>query len=86
MLKLVVRILGCGLIFGVAATASAKTLATPRPPNTRYELPGAAAGNPVNRVGEGRSIYQMEAPGIFYGGTDERGYPSGEPQNPRTGG
>jgi hypothetical protein len=55
--------------------AAAETLTTPSPLNTRFILPG-----------EGRSIYWMEAPGTFYGGTDERGYPTGDPQNPRTGG
>ena len=45
----------------------------------------AVTGYPGYRLWEGRSIYRMQAPGTFYGGTDERGYPSGEPQNPRTG-
>jgi hypothetical protein len=54
-------------------------------PGSRYVLPGGVAGYPGYRLREGRSIYRMEAPSIFYYGTDERGYPSGEPQNPRTG-
>jgi hypothetical protein len=88
MLKtLTVAILGPALVCGVAATASAKTLTTtPSPPNTRYVLPGTPDNSSADRLWEGRSIYWMEAPGTFYGGTDERGYPSGEPQNPRTGG
>jgi len=86
MLKpLTVAILGPGLIFGMAATASAKTLTTPSPPNTRYVLPGAPDSYSADRLREGRSIYWMEAPGTFFGGTDERGHPSGEPQNPRMG-
>jgi hypothetical protein len=88
MLKtLTVAILGPALVCGVAATASAKTLTTtPSPPNTRYVLPGTLDSYSADRLWEGRSIYWMEAPGTFHGGTDERGYPSGEPQNPRTGG
>jgi hypothetical protein len=70
----------------MAAAASATTLTPPRPPDTRYVLPGAADGYNADHFWEGRSIYRMEAPGIFYSGTDERGYPTGEPQNPRTGG
>jgi hypothetical protein len=54
-------------------------------PGSRYVLPGGVAGYPGYRLREGRSIYRMEAPSTFYYGTDERGYPSGEPQNPRTG-
>ncbi len=80
-----VVILGPALTCGVAATASAKTLTTPSPPNIRYILPGTPDIYSGDRVWEGRSIYRMEAPSTFYYGTDERGYPSGEPQNPRTG-
>ena len=72
--------------FGVTAMAVAQAIPPPSPPNIRYELPGAATDNPVNGVGEGRSIYRIEGSSTFYGGTDERGYPTGEPQNPRTGG
>jgi hypothetical protein len=87
MLKtLTVAILGPALVCGVAETASAETLTTPSPPNTHYILPGTPDSYPAYRLQEGRSIYLMEAPGTFYGGTDERGYPTGDPQNPRTGG
>ena len=72
--------------FGVTAMAVAQAIPPPSPPNTRYELPNAAAGHSADGFREGRSIYQMWAPGTFYGGTDERGYPTGDPQNPRTGG
>ncbi|MGI8570398.1 MAG: hypothetical protein ACR2KT_15775 [Methylocella sp.] len=71
--------------FGTAAMAVAQAMPPPSPPGTRYVLPGAVAGDPGNRLQEGRSIYRMEAPSTFYGGSDERGYPSGDPQNPRTG-
>jgi hypothetical protein len=81
-----VAILGPALVCGVAATASAKTLTTPSPPITRYTLPGTPDSYSADRLWEGRSIYWMQAPGTFYGGTGERGYPAGEPQNPRTGG
>ncbi len=55
--------------------------------STRHQLCAAGCGGRLPRLSplEGRSIYRMEAPSTFYGGTDERGYPSGEPQNPRTG-
>jgi hypothetical protein len=71
--------------FGMTAMAVAQTMPSPKAPGTRYVLPGAAAGGPGHSIRDGRSIYRMEAPGTFYYGTDERGYPSGEPQNPRTG-
>jgi hypothetical protein len=71
--------------FGMTETAIAQTVAPPNPPNIRYVLPGAAAGYSADRPREGRSIYRMEAPSTFYYGTDERGYRSGEPQDPRTG-
>ena len=70
----------------MAATASAKTLTTPSPPKLRYVLPGTPDSFSADRLWEGRSIYRMEAPSSFYYGTDERGYPTGDPQNPRTGG
>jgi hypothetical protein len=70
---------------GMTAMAVAQAMPPPSPPSIRYVLPGAAAGYPGYRLREGRSIYQMVAPSTFYNGTDERGYPSGEPQNPRTG-
>jgi hypothetical protein len=70
---------------GMTATAVAQTMMHFSAPGSRYVLPGGVAGYPGYRLREGRSIYRMEAPSIFYYGTDERGYPSGEPQNPRTG-
>jgi hypothetical protein len=70
---------------GMTAIAVAQMVPPPSPPGTSYVLPGAVAGYPGYRLWEGRSIYRMEAPSTFYYGTDERGYPSGEPQNPRTG-
>jgi hypothetical protein len=70
---------------GMTAIAVAQMIPPPSPPGTSYVLPGAVAGYPGYRLWEGRSIYRMEAPSTFYYGTDERGYPSGEPQNPRTG-
>lgn len=88
MKMLTMGTLASALLLGMAAAASAKTktLTTPSAPNTRYELPGDAAGYPAGYLGEGRSIYRMEHPSTFYGGSDERGYPSGEPQNPQIGG
>ena len=74
-------ILVCLLVCGMAPSAFAKTLGPPAPPNNRYVLPGAAAGSPADRLGEGRSIYQMEAPSTFWYGVDERGNPSGLPEN-----
>jgi len=85
LMNLAVAILGPALVCGVAATASAKTLTTPSPPKLRYALPGTPDSYSADRLWESRSIYRMEAPRTFYGGTDEQGYPSGEPQNPRTG-
>ncbi len=69
---------------GTAEMAVAQTMTPPNPPDIRYILPGAADSYAADRLREGRSIYRM-APSNFYYGTDERGYPSGEPQNPRTG-
>jgi hypothetical protein len=71
--------------FGTAAIAVAQVTTPPEPTGTSYVLPGAVAGYPGYRLLEGRSIYRMNPPGTSYDGTDERGYPSGEPQNPRTG-
>ncbi|MGH6847022.1 MAG: hypothetical protein ACREC0_06180 [Methylocella sp.] len=86
MLKLLATtLLFFAFTFGTAAMAVAQTMPLPSPPGTRYVLPGAAAGYPGYRLREGRSIYRMEAPSTFYGRSDERGYPRGEPQNPRTG-
>ncbi len=70
---------------GMTAMAVAQAMPPPSAPGTRYVLPGTGAGYPGYRLGEGRSIYRMGAPSTFYYGTDERGYPSGEPQNSRTG-
>jgi hypothetical protein len=86
MLKLLATVsLFFAFTFGTAAMAVAQTMTPPSPPGTRYVLPGAVAGSPRYLLLEGRSVYRMEAPSVFYGGSDERGYPSGEPQNPRTG-
>lgn len=71
--------------FGMTAMAGAEAVGPPNPPNIRYMLPGAMAGYSTDRLWEGRSIYLMEDPSSFYYGTDERGHPSGQPQNPRTG-
>ena len=70
--------------FGMTAMAVAQSITPPSSPSIRYVLPGALGGYPDDRLREGRSIYRV-APSSFYYGTDERGYPSGEPQNPRTG-
>ena len=67
---------------GMTAMAVAQTIPPFSSIGTRYVLPGAVGGY---RLREGRSIYRMEPPSTFYYGTDERGDPSGEPQNPRTG-
>jgi hypothetical protein len=71
--------------FGMTATAVAQMMTPPSPPSIRYVLPGGVGGCPDDRLREGRSIYRMVAPSSVYYGTDERGYPSGDPQNPRTG-
>lgn len=52
------------------------------PPATRYVLPEPPIGYPVY---EGRSVYRMSDPGAFFNGSDEKGNPSGLPQNPQTG-
>src|ERR1700720_866285 len=86
MLKLLVTaLLFFAFTLGMTALAVAQTIPPPNPPSIRYILPGAADSYSADRLGEGRSIYRMEAPSVFYDGTEERGYPSGEPQNPRTG-
>ena len=84
------RLLATALLFfafapGMTAMAVAQAIPPPSPPGTPYVLPGAAAGYPGYRLREGRSIYRIEAPSAFYYGIYERGYPSGDPQNPRTG-
>ena len=87
MLKLLtIGTLGSALVCGMIATASAQTMPPPNPPNIRYILPGAADSYSADRLGEGRSIYRMEAPRTFWHGVDERGYPSGLPENPHLGG
>ena len=87
MVKLRSRgILVCLLVCGLVPSAFAKNLGPPAPANNRYVLPGGAAGYPAERLPEGRSIYQMEAPRSFWYGVDERGYPSGLPENPQLGG
>jgi hypothetical protein len=78
--------LGLALLCGTAAAASADTIKSPAPPDLRYGLPGAADGYSADGLFEGRSIYKMEDPSTFYDGSDEQGYPSGDPENPRTGG
>ncbi len=86
MLKLLATVsLFFALTLGMTAIAVAQAMPPPNPPNIRYVLPSAADIYSADRLPEGRSIYRMEAPSTFYGGSDERGYPSGEPQNPRTG-
>jgi hypothetical protein len=85
MLKLLaIGSLGFALVCGAAGLASAKTIVSPHP-HSRYlphgEMDNYAAGGLL----EGRSIYKMEDRSTFYGGSDERGYMSGDPQNPRTG-
>ena len=69
----------------MTAMAIAQTILPPSPPNIRYILPNAADSYSADRLREGRSIYRMAAPSTFYYGTDERGYPSRDPQNSRTG-
>jgi hypothetical protein len=86
MLKLpVIAALFFAFTFGKTEIAIAQTMAPLNPPAIRYVLPGAAAGYSADRPREGRSIYRMEAPSTFYFGTDEQGYRSGGPQNPRSG-
>lgn len=70
--------------FGMTAMAVAQAMSPPSPTGTRYVLPGAAADSLGYRLRAGRSIYRMETPSTFYGGVDERGDPTGDPQNPRT--
>jgi hypothetical protein len=83
MLKMIALItLGSALAYSVSAGASPRTMT---PPTYPYVLPGAAYGYPDDGLIEGRSMYRMEDPATFYGGSDEKGYFSGDPQNPRTG-
>ncbi len=62
---------------GMATAASAQTL----PPDARYGI----QTSPPYPVYEGRSIYRLEDPSAFWSGADEKGYQSGDPQNPRSG-
>jgi len=77
--------IAAALVCGLATAVCAKPLTPPGPPQTRYELPGAAVDYPADRLGEGRSIYQMEVPDTFWRGVDERGYPTGLQENPQSG-
>lgn len=70
-----------GISCGMVTAASAQALSPPSPPDARYGI----AISPPYPVYEGRSIYRMEDPGAFWSGSDEKGYQSGDPQNPRTG-
>lgn len=85
MLKIIeISILGLAFVFGTATVASARMVTPPGPPDSRYVFPGPDLYY-GDGLYEGRSIYRYEDPGTFYGGSDEKGYPSGDPQNPRTG-
>jgi hypothetical protein len=78
-------ILGSGLVWCAAVAASAQAL-PPSPPPIHYALPPPVAGQPFAPLYEGRSVYQLPDPATFPGGVDEKGYPSGLPQNPQIGG
>ncbi len=82
MLKVIGLItLGSAIACGTSALASPRVIA----PGAPYVFPGAEYGYPANGMIEGRSIYRMEDPSTFYDGSDEQGYQSGDPQNPRSG-
>ncbi|WGJ13704.1 hypothetical protein QEV83_13540 [Methylocapsa sp. D3K7] len=82
MLKIIALItLGAALACGTSAVASPRVIVPAAP----YVFPGAEYGYPDDGMIEGRSIYRMEDPSTFWGGSDEKGYPSGDPQNPRSG-
>ncbi|WP_036257225.1 hypothetical protein [Methylocapsa aurea] len=68
-----------GLVFGQTSAPYPPM----QPPVVFYALPGDA-GVPTPLY-EGRSVYRMWDPGAFYSGSDESGYQTGNPQNPRTG-
>jgi len=70
-----------GLGYGMVGSTFAQSYPPMAPPTTRYLLPGA----PVYPIYEGRSIYRRTEPGAFYNESDEKGYPSGHPENPQTG-
>ncbi len=82
MLKIIALItLGSALAYGAPAVASPRVIEPVAP----YVFPGAEYAYPADGMIEGRSIYRMEDPATFWGGSDEKGYPSGDPQNPRSG-
>ena len=82
MIKFIVMAcLGISFACGMGTTASAQNLGPPLPPDARYGI----ATSPPYPVYEGRSIFRMEDPGAFWSGSDEKGYQSGDPQNPRSG-
>lgn len=71
-----------GLGYWMIGSAFAQIYSPPmRAPETRYALPPIDVGPPID---EGRSIYRREDPEAFYNGSDEKGYPSGLPENPLT--
>jgi hypothetical protein len=74
------------LVCGMAAASSAETLMLPGPPAARYQLPGVAPGYPAYGPPEGRSIYQIQAPSLYWHGVDETGNPTGLLPNPQFGG
>ncbi|WP_156898130.1 hypothetical protein [Methylocapsa acidiphila] len=51
------------------------------PPSLRYATPDEASAYPLY---EGRSIYRMGHPMYFNNRVDEKGYPSGLPENPQS--
>jgi hypothetical protein len=82
MIKFIaIACLGTSLGCGAVTAASAQALAPPLRPHARYVMPVY----PPYPLYEGRSVFRMEDPGAFWSGTDESGYQTGEPQNPRTG-
>lgn len=84
MLKtLAMTSLGVALACGSAGLASAQIL-MPRALN--YYQMGPGYYFPPDQLYEGRSLYRPEDPSTFYNGSDEKGYPSGDPQNPPSSG
>jgi hypothetical protein len=75
-------ILGCLIVFAMAATAFAQA-PPPNPPGIRYQLPPDVTSYPADRLPEGRSVYRSEDPSRFPNHVDERGYQSGMPENPQ---
>ena len=88
MLKnLTVAILGPALVCGVAAPASAKTLTTPSPPNIRFTpYPARRTAIPPIASAKAAPFTGWRLPALSTAERTERGYPTGDPQNPRTGG